>query len=230
LALGSLDDLIDADRAQVAVLEDTARAVAASAAEVTTLGDLAAASDASQVRPEGQVEHWSLPAFDAGAVPELVEADSILSNKLPLARPCVLISRLNPRWERCWMAYPGANAVASTEFVPLIGTDAAPEEVWAATSAPAFWDQMRAQVTGTTGSHQRVDKATVLTLSVPDVRTLRDADRQAITAAVQSAHALRDEIADLTRTRDDLLPLLMSGRLRVREGSPGPARETTSLW
>jgi type I restriction enzyme S subunit len=150
-------------------------------------------------------------------MPEHVAGDQIQSNKLPLTEPCVLVSRLNPKWERCWMAYPGANAVASTEFVPLTGRQAAAEEVWAVASATEFWDQMRTQVTGTTGSHQRVDKAAVLTLPVPDVRSLPQLARRQVIAYVQSAHALREEIVDLTRARDELLPLLMSGKVRVSE-------------
>jgi type I restriction enzyme S subunit len=76
---------------------------------------------------------------------------------------------------------------------------------------------MRALVTGTTGSHQRVDKEAVLTLMVPDVRQLPGVDRQHIVDLVRGARDARDEIADLTRVRDELLPLLMSGRVRVRE-------------
>lgn len=215
--LGAFDDLIEANRLQVVRLEQLARMVAASSPEDVELGEFARALDSRQVRPAGPVEHYSLPAFDEGAEPERVDGGQIQSNKLALTEPCVLISRLNPRWERCWMAYPGANAVASTEFVPLVGREATPEEVWAVTSAPAFWEHMRTHVTGTTGSHQRVDKSAVLTLTVPDVRTLDKSTRRHVQHVVRGARAVRDEIAELTRARDELLPLLMSGQVRVSE-------------
>lgn len=216
--LGALNDLIETDRTQLASLESAARTVAACATEVVELRELAQPLATKQARPSGEVEHYSLPAFDQGAMPEHVEGEEIQSSKLPLGVACVLVSRLNPKWERCWMVYPGVNAVASTEFVPLIGTQVSGEEVWAVASAREFWDQMRTHVTGTTGSHQRVDKAAVLTLAVPDVRALPAAARRQIVALVQGAQMLRDEIAELTRTRDELLPLLMSGRVRVSKG------------
>lgn len=215
--LVSLDDLIGVGRAQIARLEALARVFAATARATAELGELARPVHAKQVKPSNMVEHYSLPAFDEGAEPERVAGDRIQSNKLPIAEPCVLISRLNPRWERCWMVYPGTNAVASTEFVPVVGTDAASEEVWAVTSSHDFWDQMRTHVTGTTGSHQRVDKAAVLTLNVPDVRTLASSVRREITTLVKAARELRNEVVDLALTRDELLPLLLSGKVRVSE-------------
>jgi type I restriction enzyme S subunit len=213
--LGALDDLIEINRIQVTRLEQLSQIVAASSAEVVALGEFARALSVRQVRPAGPVEHYSLPAFDAGAEPERVDGEQIQSNKLPLTETCVLVSRLNPKWERCWMTYPGTNAVASTEFVPLVGTGAAPEEVWAVTSAPAFWEQMRTHITGTTGSHQRVDKSAVLTLTVPDVRTLAESTRHNVRRLVTGARAARDEIAGLLKARDELLPLLVSGEVRV---------------
>lgn len=213
--LGAVDGLVETNRVQTLAFEALARILAATADRNVALSDLAAPTVSKQVEPSGSVEHYSLPAFDDGATPELADGSAIQSQKLPLHEPCVLLSRLNPKWERCWMVYPGANAVASTEFIPLLGVMTEPEEIWAVTSAPAFWEQMRTRVTGTTGSHQRVDKQVVLTLEVPDVRSLSDSVRQYIVNLVRAAQALRDESDDLSRTRDELLPLLMTGRIRV---------------
>lgn len=215
--LVDIDDLIETNRYQVVRLEELARAVAATAKRDVPLAEYARAAQSRQTKPVGRVEHYSLPAFDEGAVPEMVDGAEIQSSKLPLTAPCVLVSRLNPKWERCWMAYPGQSAVASTEFVPVIGEGASPEEVWAVASSSSFWEQMRTHVTGTTGSHQRVDKAAVLTLAVPDVRLLTRSTREQVAALVRGAHACRGEIADIVRVRDELLPVLMSGKVRVPE-------------
>ncbi len=215
--LGAVDDSIETNRMQVSRLEELARTVAATSSQYVPLAALARTAPSGQKRPSGPVEHFSLPAFDDGAEPERIDGAQIQSNKIPLSEPCVLVSRLNPKWERCWMAYPGTNAVASTEFVPLVGTHATSEEVWAVVSAPDFWEQMRAHVTGTTGSHQRVDKAAVLTLTVPDIRALPEGARQQVTILVRCACALRAEIKEQLRVRDEILPLLMSGRVRVTE-------------
>ena len=64
---------------------------------------------------------------------------------------------------------------------------------------------------------QRVDKKAVPTLLVPDVRLLCDETRDAIVALVRGASEVRVEAQDLARQRDELLPLLMSGKVRVSE-------------
>lgn len=165
--------------------------------------------------PSGLIDHYSLPAFDAGRLPERVDASSVKSRKAVLRGPVALISRLNPHIPRVWMAYPNDDAIAlaSTEFVPLTGDGCPTEFVWAACAGAPFLDEMRSRVTGTTGSHQRVDKAVIPTLAVPDPRAMPAGTLDAITSLVRQAHASRVEADDLRRVSDELLPLLMSGRI-----------------
>lgn len=171
-----------------------------------------------QTRPSGQVAHYSLPSFDAARLPVTEDGASIKSGKYFLEGPSTLLARLNPQTSRAWMAYPQAPAVCSTEFVVARGSgNVATEEVWAVTSTRDFWDQMREASGGTTNSHQRVDKKAVPTLLVPDVRLLCDETRDAIVALVRGASEVRVEAQDLARQRDELLPLLMSGKVRVSE-------------
>lgn len=216
--LTALDDLIDADRSQAQALGELARHLTARTEETVQLGSLATSPKIRQVRPAGRVEHYSLPAYDSGPSPELLDGSKIKSGKAPLQTPTVLVSRLNPKWDRCWMVYPKGNAVASTEFVSLVGiSGVSTEEIWAVTSSADYWEQMRSRVTGTTGSHQRVDKAEVLRLDVPNVRSLPSETRDRIVGAVQMIQSCQEEIADLIRIRDELLPLLVSGKVRVDE-------------
>lgn len=218
VVLGVLDALIDQNRRLAGELEALARSMASVAPGQVALGEIARIMKSKQMRPVGPVEHYSLPAFDDAAMPEIVNGEVIQSGKQILDGPTVLVSRLNPKWRRCWMAYPcGDCAVASTEFVALKGNGVEPEELWALASAPPYWVAMRERVTGTTGSHQRVDKEAILQICVPDARLLPTPQRGAIVRAVRQVHALRQEVVDLTKTRDELLPLLMSGRVRVRD-------------
>lgn len=215
--LGALDDLIETNRLVRQSLQTLAQRVALTSTFDVALSAIARVESGKQLMPSGLTEHYSIPAYDAGASPDIVDGSTIKSGKYRLTGPCVLISRLNPKWARAWMAYPGANAVCSTEFVPLVGEGVTAEEVWAVTSSEDYWGQVRERVTGTTGSHQRVDKAELLTFTVPDLRELDDSARATIIAAVRAAEGCRGEIVDLARTRDGLLPLLMSGRLRVQD-------------
>lgn len=215
--LSALDDLIDHNRRLIQAEEVLARSLACGVEVFVPLGALCVPVRSKQVRPQGAVEHYSIPAFDAGASPELVDGSSIQSAKQVLSHPAVLVSRLNPKWERAWLAYPGQNAVASTEFVALKSDDISVEEVWALVSATSFWAGMRERVTGTTGSHQRVDKDGLLQIPVPDVRLAHPRARAAISSVVRHVQTLREEIRELTRTRDQLMPVLMSGKVYVRD-------------
>jgi type I restriction enzyme S subunit len=219
--LGVLDDLIDANRALAQRARALAAALASTSPDRVPLRDVALVADVRQFRPDGPVDHFSIPAFDEGRLPECVEGDAIKSGKLLLTQPTVLVSRLNPQTPRIWMAYPSdIPAAASTEFVPVIATNSADiEEVWAVCALDDFSAQMRERVTGTTGSRQRVDKAAVVKLMVPDVRRLESSKRAAIVSLVRESHASLVGAAEAARTRDELLPLLLTGRVQVEEAA-----------
>ena len=168
----------------------------------------------------GVVEHFSLPSFDVRKLPEFVDAHTIKSSKIPLDSPTVLVSRLNPKTPRIWMAYPRSEfqSGASTEFVLLRGRGIANELIWALCASQSFSSRLLELVTGTTGSHQRVDKAELLKVQVPDVRLLDDKTRQAIARLVSVAHNLRTEGQSVTSSKDRLLVGLLDGTFRLDEG------------
>ena len=84
-------------------------------------------------------------------------------------------------------------------------------------AADEFAAQMIARVTGTTGSHQRVDKAAVPQLLVADVRKLDGRARAAIISLVREASASLVSANEAAHVRDELLPLLLSGQVRVED-------------
>lgn len=219
--LGALDDLIDTNKRLALDCERLAQSLASNAREQTPLSSFTTWGGLGTIKPAGLVDHYSLPAFDDGRKPERVDGSAIKSNKQKLEHPCVLVARLNPRIPRVWMVYPdqSVTSLASTEFVRITGEGIAEEVIYAVCSAPAFLEQMNGLVTGTTGSHQRVDKDALTSVAVPDVRTLPTANLDAITLLVRQAQVCREELRDLANTRDELLPLLLSGAVTVSESA-----------
>ncbi|WP_297740645.1 restriction endonuclease subunit S [uncultured Tessaracoccus sp.] len=217
--LGAFDDLIETNHQTVESLEALATAAAYLPLETVALSAVASLGSTKHVRPTTQVDHFSIPAFDNNRRPAEDHGSNIKSGKLSVSCPTALVSRLNPITPRTWMAYPDESpAVASTEFVPLLGKqEVTTEHVWAVTNHGEFWAQMRSTASGSTNSRQRVDRNAIPEILVPDPRALKPAHRKAITAIVQGAEALRRENQNLTRQRDELLPLLMSGKVRVSE-------------
>jgi hypothetical protein len=187
--------------------------------ERTPLSSLASRS-AEIVNPAGfghAVAHFSLPAFDDGATPSFVDAGSVRSAKFLLSQPCVLFAKLNPRIPRIWnvVALPDEMALASTEFVVLRPTGVDTSALWSALRQREVSETLRRKVAGTSGSRQRIQPGDLLGVRVRDVRLLSADATRTVTGLGAMCHARRAESTRLATMRDSLLPLLISGRIRV---------------
>lgn len=222
--LGALDDKIESNRRAVASISDLldAQSEKLGAGIPTVPLGVMATSVKDTANPsklgDALVDHFSLPAFDSGARPERVAAATIKSNKLRVPRGAILLSRLNPRFNRTWWASTGTEtwALASTEFLVLTSEDDLElAAVWLAVRDPFFREELPKRVTGTSGSHQRVRPDDVLAIEVPDFRSAAPEVKKSTLALLMRAESLRMESDHLTALRDALLPELLSGRMRV---------------
>ncbi len=220
--LGALDDKIAANTRLAATAETFATTLVATCSKAVPLSGLAELSKA-QSNPAlfgaKLIDHYSLPAFDASALPVIEPADQIKSNKFVINQDVVLLSKLNPRFPRVWRAgvNPDRVALASTEFLVLNPVGVSREILWAALSQPTFATALDAKVAGTSGSHQRVRPVDALATLVADPRGLDAARTAALEAALGLASKSRAENRTLAAIRDALLPKLMSGQLRVTD-------------
>jgi type I restriction enzyme S subunit len=164
--------------------------------------------------------HYSLPAFDAGQIPNTESGDAIKSNKTPVPNSAVLISKLNPHIPRIWLiGKAGKNAVCSTEFIAWVPKAPANSSfLYCLASSPEFNSAMQQLVTGTSNSHQRVKPE-----QLRDIRVFA-ANQKAIEAFSDVVSCLMDQVLEnrqqsrsLAQLRDTLLPKLISGELRVTE-------------
>ncbi|WP_421840790.1 restriction endonuclease subunit S [Mycobacterium sp.] len=217
--LGAFDEKIAANRRVIAAAEALMVATVESISDEVPLSCLADRSTVS-LNPadfDDVVAHFSLPAFDEGAQPQIVDAGLVKSGKFLLSEPCVLFSKLNPRVPRIWnvMALPVEMAVASTEFVVLTPKFGDTSALWSAVRHRDVTDALQQKVAGTSGSHQRIRPAELLDVRVPDVRGLSTGTTQAITALGGQCQARRTECRWLSAYRRLLLPLVVSGELAV---------------
>lgn len=221
---GALDDKVAINKRVAHSAESLCQALFAEQPQEarTTVGEIAILHK-GQVAPEtlteADVAHYSLPAFDSDAMPEITDPRSIKSAKFAVHQPSVLLSKLNPEIPRVWNVSPDRKipALASTEFLvlePKNGVSTA--ELWAILSQPELLGSLAAKVTGTSKSHQRVRPGEILDSRVVDPRELGDVRGQA-QALVDRAMQARNESRALANLRDTLLPQLMSGKLRVRD-------------
>lgn len=218
--LGALDDKIAANATLVSTAEWLAVAMAGTFHDTTPLVEVVT-HHKRLVAPDSVVaevvEHYSLPAYDASHAPEAVTPLVIKSGKFSVDQPCVLVSKLNPRFPRIWdvPAVGDRPALASTEFLVLESRYSTSTVLWAVLSQPGFSSSLESQVAGTSGSHQRVKPADLLATEVSDPRSMSDSAKDKITALGQSIASFRLESRKLAELRGALLPELISGRLCV---------------
>jgi type I restriction enzyme S subunit len=219
--LGALDDKIAVNRRVAECAEALMIAHASALGKSTEVGRVATRVTHS-VNPDSFQEtvlHYSLPAFDEGKLPVIGSSSSIKSNKFLLADPCVLFSKLNPRIPRIWnlVELGDSQVLASTEFVVLKPAACSTSVLWALLSQPAVIADISSKVAGTTGSHQRVSPSEILATAVGDPRELDNEVAELIDNLGRLSYFVRVESRILANTRDELLPLLMSGKLRVKD-------------
>ncbi|MGO9927776.1 MAG: restriction endonuclease subunit S [Mycobacterium sp.] len=219
--LGALDDKIAANERVVETAESLMTAIVESVSDHAPLSSLAGRSTAFLGPGEfdDAVAHFSLPAFDDGAKPRLVAAEFVKSGKFLLSEPCVLFAKLNPRIPRIWnvVSLPSQMALASTEFVVLKPIDVDTSALWSALRQRDVLERLQQRAAGTSGSHQRIQPRDLLDVRVRDVRRLTPAASRTITGLGALCHARRAECMRLAAFRDAMLPLLMSGKVRVSD-------------
>jgi hypothetical protein len=219
--LGAFDDKVAANERVIEAAERVMLALVEPVTDYVALSTLAQRS--TVVRGPRQfddvVAHFSLLAFDDGATPRRVERAAVKSGKLVLSDPCVLFAKLNPRIPRIWnvVQLPSEMAVASTEFAVLKPNGVDTSALWAAVRQPDVSQRLCQQVAGTSTSRQRIAPQDLMDVGVRDVRRLTADAAQTITGLGALCHARRSESLRLSGFRDALLPLLMSGQVRIEQ-------------
>lgn len=219
--LSALDDRIESARRLIDSLSDAAQALSATSTDTCSVSDVAS-TERIQWSPERHqgdiVDHYSLPAFDAGAGPKRVEASGIASNKFLVREPRVLFSRLNPDTNRTWLCAPADDvsaSVCSTEYAVLVPKAVTIGQLWTVLSSGEVGDLLAAATTGTSASHQRVREDSVLAATIADPRALSLQDQAAIDVYVDAVLGQSRELKALRQASDFLLPRLVAGGLRL---------------
>ena len=185
-----------------------------------TLSELAhhhRATLSPDTQPERIYEHYSIPAYDAGNEPAIDLGGTIKSNKTIVPEGAVLLSKLNPEIER--VPNEEVPQVASTEFLALTPLAPATRSVlYCLFKSQGFRAEMAAMVTGTSKSHQRVPPKSLLACDAitanPNLLALFD---KTVSPIINKLLSNRRESRELAKTRDLLLPKLMSGEILLSE-------------
>ena len=171
--------------------------------------------------PDEIFAHFSIPAFDSSCMPTLDTGNSIRSSKYLITEECVLVSKLNPRIPRVWLPFLDKEhrAITSTEFLalkPKLPVDCV--FLYNLCRSPEFSAELAVRALGTSGSHQRVKPNDFLGMSVlMPTEFLLNSFRDKVMPILNISNTLRLKNANLQKTRDLLLPKLISGEIDVSE-------------
>ena len=168
--------------------------------------------------PDVVVEHYSIPAFDEQHYPVFEIASGIKSNKYILNSNSVMISKLNPDTKRIWRPMClSAHPVCSTEFIVYEAKKQEQRDyIYSILDSVPFLNHLCAHTTGSTNSRQRATPKSTLdfTLCLPPDSVIEDFC-QIVTPMYNLIASNIVENQSLAKTRDSLLPRLMSGELDV---------------
>ncbi len=192
--------------------------------EVQPFSDFASLSRAG-INPsrfgDEEFAHFSIPAFDESKMPRKERGSTIKSNKYLLHEGCVLLSKINPRIPRVWLPFLDTSdrAITSTEFLVLI-PKAGVESIflYRMCRSDEFLQAFAAQSLGTSTSHQRVKPEDLLRMRmVAPPGPLIETYSSVVRSMTNLVHMLRRKNVNLRRTRDLLLPKLISGEVDVAQ-------------
>lgn len=164
------------------------------------------------------VEHYSIPAFDEQHFPVFEIASGIKSNKYILTSDSVMISKLNPDTKRIWrpMCLSG-HPVCSTEFIVYEAKKKGQRDyIYSIIDSVPFLHHLCSHTTGSTNSRQRATPKATLEFSIllpPD--PVIEEFCSIVTPMYDLIASNTIENQSLAKTRDSLLPKLMSGELDV---------------
>ena len=231
--LSSLDDKIDLLNRENATLEALAETLFRhyfienpnpnwKEGKVSKFADHCKESINPQKHPNEVFLHYSIPAYDAGQQPTVELGNEIQSNKYLIPHNCILFSKLNPHKDkRVWLMLDNVrqNAICSTEFqIVKPKNDKWLFFLYGWLTYKDNYDEIASGVSGTSGSHQRIDPKVIFDNECPIINDEIVAQYNAqVKPLFEKIRTNQQQIVSLTSQRDTLLPRLMSGEVKIGE-------------
>lgn len=162
--------------------------------------------------------HYSIPAFDDWKKAIKEKWETIMSNKYQVVENCFLVSKLNPRIPRIWTIFSAwENAICSTEFqvIKPIRQEYF-SYIYGLLNSKYFTDKFASWAHGTSSSHQRAMPEDILNIEIIlcNDEVIFDFNTK-VSPLIKKISSNNFQIQFLSKTRDELLPKLMNGEIRV---------------
>lgn len=166
--------------------------------------------------PEKKFRYFSIPGFDKTKTFKTEFGKYIESHKFSVEPTDLLISKLNPWFNRVVYAPEGSDQICSTEFVVCrCPASAIKNYLFMLARSPHFIAHCIQSATGTSNSHKRVNPTVMMQYKISyDQRTVQLFGEQ-INPLINKIIANQQENQELGQLREWLLPMLMNGQISV---------------
>jgi type I restriction enzyme, S subunit len=166
--------------------------------------------------PVKAFKHYSIPVFDATGAYGIEQGSTINSNKFIVTQYDILVSKLNPWFSRVVYAEDENDVICSTEFVIWRpDNENLKNFLFMVARDPAFISYCTQNSTGTSNSHKRVNPDVMMNYLLPYNEDIIIKFGMRINEILKTMLNNKKQNQELTRLRDFLLPLLMSGEASI---------------
>lgn len=162
-------------------------------------------------------KYFSIPQFDENKIYKIEYGCNIKSNKFRVTENDLLVSKLNPWFNRVVYPMEAEEQICSTEFV-VLRTDNFESKsfLYCITTSKPFIDYCSQSSTGTSNSHKRIDPNLIINYAIPFQQQIIEKFSNISNPIIRKIIKNYYENARLVSLRDWLLPMLMNGQVTVK--------------
>lgn len=166
--------------------------------------------------PNKEFRHISIPVFDIKKTYGIELGKTIGSNKFTVIHNDLLVSKLNPWFNRVVYATNELDQICSTEFVVWRSpTKNIKNFLFLIATSQQFISHCVQSATGTSNSHKRVNPAVMMRFKIPYEHDLAEKFGKLVEPILSKLFVNQQENQQLAELRDWLLPMLMNGQVTV---------------
>ena len=165
--------------------------------------------------PKEEFKYYSIPEYDVSGSFSYELGETIRSNKFIVEKSDLLVSKLNPWFNRVVYNLE-ENAISSTEFIVWKTFNRFEKNfLYQVATSEEFIEYCTRFATGTSNSHKRVSPDIMVGFQIPFEKTYIQKFGE-ITDSIRT-QVLQNNVQnqELTQLRDWLLPMLMNGQVKV---------------
>lgn len=167
--------------------------------------------------PKEEFKYYSIPEFDTTGTYSLERGERIKSNKFKVEKNDLLVSKLNPWFNRVIYNLE-ENAISSTEFIVWKTFNRFEKNfLYQVATSEGFIEYCTRFATGTSNSHKRVSPDIMVGFQIPFEKTYIQKFGEITDSIRAQVLQNNEQNQELTQLRDWLLPMLMNGQVKVQD-------------